>query len=368
MCTGSGFRSLVGSLAALAIWTCLAPAVAAGAASTPAAGCDLTVFTNCFTTHGPGCNEPCIEASVCAVDPFCCSVSWDSICVGEAGTIGVPCDADGDGVPDVCSGTPPCDLSLFTDCFMTHGPGCNEPCIEASVCAVDPFCCSVSWDSICVGEAGTIGVPCDLDGDGVADVCTGPPPPCSVTTATDCFTTHAAGCNEPCIEASVCAVDPFCCSVSWDSICVSEAGSIGVPCDTDGDGIPDVCECATTSAASETVRLGTPPNPAAFLIGTTGPPMNGGVWSPVISHATFLPAAIIDFIGIDPTPTNIPSVFGTLLCGLNPVLVVTGPPGVPFTLPIGPDCGFVGVSLCTQGGSFGPSIGLANAIDIVIGG
>lgn len=40
------------------------------------------------------------------------------------------------------------------DCVIGHAtPGCENGECEATVCAVDPFCCDVAWDSICAGEA-----------------------------------------------------------------------------------------------------------------------------------------------------------------------------------------------------------------------
>jgi hypothetical protein len=39
-------------------------------------------------------------------------------------------------------------------CFEPHPfPGCGDVECEAAVCAVDPFCCDIQWDQICVGEA-----------------------------------------------------------------------------------------------------------------------------------------------------------------------------------------------------------------------
>lgn len=47
------------------------------------------------------------------------------------------------------------------DCFTAHAsPGCQEPLCCATVCATDPACCDVAWDSTCVGlaESGCGGV------------------------------------------------------------------------------------------------------------------------------------------------------------------------------------------------------------------
>lgn len=39
-------------------------------------------------------------------------------------------------------------------CLITHPtPGCSDAECEAAVCQIDPFCCSNSWDSLCVEEA-----------------------------------------------------------------------------------------------------------------------------------------------------------------------------------------------------------------------
>jgi hypothetical protein len=104
---------------------------------------------DCLTTGGPGCSdEVCCEA-VCAVDPFCCTNSWDGLCVGEANSI--------------CFGVGPCPNPNH-DCFTTGGPGCSDEACCNQICAIDPFCCDTAWDGICVGEAASqCGVPpCDV--------------------------------------------------------------------------------------------------------------------------------------------------------------------------------------------------------------
>jgi hypothetical protein len=43
-----------------------------------------------------------------------------------------------------------------SDCFVPQGtPGCSNDACESLVCAIDPFCCNNSWDSVCAGEAAT---------------------------------------------------------------------------------------------------------------------------------------------------------------------------------------------------------------------
>jgi hypothetical protein len=108
-----------------------------------------TVCGDCLIANGtPGCQNADCEAAVCAVDPFCCDVTWDGICASEAEDI---CD------PDLCIAIP---TELCGDCLIANGtPGCQNASCEAAVCAVDPFCCDVTWDGICAGEADAICVP-----------------------------------------------------------------------------------------------------------------------------------------------------------------------------------------------------------------
>ena len=46
-----------------------------------------------------------------------------------------------------------CDPSCGTCLTSGGGPGCTNAECEATVCALDSFCCDVEWDSICVDEA-----------------------------------------------------------------------------------------------------------------------------------------------------------------------------------------------------------------------
>ena len=109
--------------------------------------CDGTPDDGCGCEHdlcsaglGPlsnGC-DPCVT-QVCAADGFCCSTDWDSICVGEVASV---C-----GLAD-CAGTNCAHLVCVQGTALTSG---CDPCVT-TICAVDPFCCSNSWDGICVGE------------------------------------------------------------------------------------------------------------------------------------------------------------------------------------------------------------------------
>jgi hypothetical protein len=80
-----------------------------------------------------GCSA-CV-AAVCAADSYCCTTSWDSICVNKAKQRCTPCSHGTDVV-----GEP-----LFN--------GCNA-CVT-KVCAADPSCCTTAWSTACVDRART---------------------------------------------------------------------------------------------------------------------------------------------------------------------------------------------------------------------
>lgn len=150
----------------------------------------------CFTAHGGlGCsNETCCNM-LCAVDPVCCEVEFDDFCADEAGGI---CD----GGFDVC-GSP-----LTEDCrTLSDAPGCNQASCCDAVCAVDPSCCLLAWDQICVE---------DLE----PAICFGACEP----GAGSCFSAHGhAGCENQACCAQVCPRDPFCCRNEWDAGCTALA-------------------------------------------------------------------------------------------------------------------------------------------------
>jgi hypothetical protein len=65
-----------------------------------------------------------------------------------------------------------------------------------------------------------------------------PEPGCSIERCTSfctaecgyCLTVHdATGCEPDSCESAICAIDPFCCEVTWDNICATEAFEICVP-------------------------------------------------------------------------------------------------------------------------------------------
>lgn len=130
--------------------------------------------------------------------------------------------------------------------------------------------------------------------------------------------------------------------------------------------------CPAT-AASETIRLGEPPNPLAFLPGRVNGPILGAYWDPWFDHTTFAPESDYDFVGVDLEhgPLNVSTTLGTLL--------IVPPPrqsqlyGVPrmggFRIPIPDDCSLAGTPAWAQGMSYTRSgiFELANGLDLVLG-
>lgn len=62
------------------------------------------INSNCYISHGgQGCDDAACEATVCALDSFCCDVAWDGLCASEAIA---SCPVDGYEWPDPPEGAP----------------------------------------------------------------------------------------------------------------------------------------------------------------------------------------------------------------------------------------------------------------------
>ena len=82
----------------------------------------------------------------------------------------------------------------------------------AQICGQDSYCCNTAWDSVCVGEVGSIcGQSC-----GTTTTCTHP-----ICTSGGKLKSTCDAC-----AAQICAQDSYCCNTLWDSQCVSEVSSI----------------------------------------------------------------------------------------------------------------------------------------------
>jgi len=125
-----------------------------------------------------------------------------------------------DGGTDAPVDSPPPDAGTCSHSDCTTGTklvATCDPCVT-KICAADSFCCNTSWDSVCVGEVKSI----------CGQTCGAPPPPPDAGTCThsECTTgTKLVKTCDACVT-KICTADAFCCSTTWDSICVSEVGSI----------------------------------------------------------------------------------------------------------------------------------------------
>jgi len=161
---------------------------------------------SCLAPHStPSCNDPECCKSVCDIDPFCCNVQWNEDCVHTASKV---CLACGD--------------SATGECTEVHDlPYCNDAECCAAVCDNDPFCCEVTWDTVCVQNA--------------AAVCSG----CGSLNAGDCCIIHPTPhCSNGACCTTVCAIDPFCCQTAWDLGCTQLAlvwcGNLDCACGSGG--------------------------------------------------------------------------------------------------------------------------------------
>ncbi|MDC3988558.1 zinc metalloprotease [Polyangium jinanense] len=86
-----------------------------------------------------------VVQTVCATDAYCCTTTWDSQCVEEVYTIG---------------GSDACYKGSCAHNVCTSGTkltkGCDSLGIVTAVCNNDAYCCSTSWDSVCVGKVESV--------------------------------------------------------------------------------------------------------------------------------------------------------------------------------------------------------------------
>jgi hypothetical protein len=164
----------------------------------------------CHQNETPYCNDRVCCESVCAIDQFCCEVRWDSVCGQAATEVCGPCER-------VCGYTDPANPAARS-CRTAHvQPGCSDAICCDSVCYIDNFCCSVSWDFTCVEAARAT---CALNPNpAINDVCN--------AANGSCFVPHKdPGCSDAACCANVCASDPLCCDATagqWDETCASRA-------------------------------------------------------------------------------------------------------------------------------------------------
>lgn len=193
----------------------------------------------CAINPTEGCQDVDCQGCVCALDDFCCSVTWDSLCADTAAA-------------GACAAECGCVTPPTGQCCLASGqPGCVDDACEDCVCGADPWCCENSWDSICVGAA--------VDGGCAADCgCQ------SLDPGRCCRATGQPGCSDATCEACVCATDSWCCDSSWDELCAGSAavacaascgcGPVGVPacCGAKGQpGCPSDANCGSCVCGSD---------------------------------------------------------------------------------------------------------------------
>lgn len=187
--TGANTHHPTASIPVIVAWRNQANCLNCNSTSPPS--CGNPTSGNCYIANGsPYCNNADCCIVVCAVDPFCCNNTWDSICASQAAQLCGNCGDAGAG-----------------NCYIANGsPGCNNSSCCATVCAADPFCCNNTWDSLCASAAATS---CGNCGD---------------ANAGSCYEANGTpGCNNSSCCATICAADPFCCNTQWDSLCASAA-------------------------------------------------------------------------------------------------------------------------------------------------
>ncbi|GJM15939.1 MAG: hypothetical protein DHS20C13_12660 [Thermodesulfobacteriota bacterium] len=116
----------------------------------------------CFSNGSPGCDTQFCEDAVCAVDGFCCAVTWDGICAGEAENL---CGQLCIGIPEGCCtglGEPPtdaCETLTEAECINEGGvyQGDGTTCSEFNnLCLARPIPTMSEWGLI--GTAGILGL------------------------------------------------------------------------------------------------------------------------------------------------------------------------------------------------------------------
>lgn len=105
----------------------------------------------CSQTGGPGCGGCPCQSCVCGMDSYCCSISWDSLCVDECISYCGGCTLCGNGSCDP-SEAENCD-SCPEDCGCAGGEVCNGG-----------VCCTPQCEGLECGDNGCGGVCGDCPG------------------------------------------------------------------------------------------------------------------------------------------------------------------------------------------------------------
>ncbi|MCP3903081.1 MAG: hypothetical protein GY715_05535 [Planctomycetes bacterium] len=187
-----------------------------------------------------GCDDLECQDAVCELDPFCCDVWWDPICVRQATFL----------CPTVCapvfcvgSNDDACDASFLQSTFnwcseagrsywvLVNGAGSTgeftlsvyddgQACDEPPICERCEFECPATDH---VENEPNCGIPEDIVNGG----CNSP-----IGFTSDCCTPNEGpGCDDLICQFAVCEIAPYCCAEGWDAGCAQLAIDICSVCD-----------------------------------------------------------------------------------------------------------------------------------------
>ncbi len=121
---------------------------------TPALAGDRDDGDCCYAHPYPGCETPACQEVVCAMDPFCCDVEWDSLCADAAAMY---CDCGGSEHGACCVEGECVATNTEPECLAMGGEWyADETCPEficsggeLGACCVDGECAATTLDWVC---------------------------------------------------------------------------------------------------------------------------------------------------------------------------------------------------------------------------
>jgi hypothetical protein len=171
------------------------------------------------------------------------------------------------------------------DCCAPHPTvGCSDAHCCESVCAVDPYCCDVEWDFICVDEAaqscGTCAVGACCGGSGGTGTAMPAPDGSQVSAERQARRAELAGARSVGSQYGCWATTPGNCD--WDGGFYLGDGTICSGVDSDGDQIDDACDFCPTFCGD----------------------LNGSGFVDLDDFATFAACFALDLPGVDCGPVE----------------------------------------------------------------
>jgi hypothetical protein len=235
---------------------------------------------DCFSAHAaPGCDDQACCVLICDSDPFCCDSQWDTICVGEAGQSCTALLASGDIINPLTGHRyrrlSPGSLeaqnatatgggltlasvgSLAENAWLRTNVATGDGWLNTSPIRIGLTRLSeggpfewlsgepVTFTHWSVGEPGSDPADTSTLMDGSTGTWFAAPGSAEEFAITEfffdacgqgdtCFGTHGPGCSDESCCNDICSFDAFCCTTSWDHLCVSEANQF---CQTVGLGV-----------------------------------------------------------------------------------------------------------------------------------